>query len=54
MPRLLAAGADMELVYRVDVETETNDIISISLPRDIDGLTEEITGSAPQRYRWIR
>jgi hypothetical protein len=43
VPRLMAAGADMNLVYRVDVITETDEVVSISLPRDIDGLTVEIT-----------
>ena len=33
----------MDLVYRVDVITETNEQISISLPLDIDALAEEIT-----------
>jgi hypothetical protein len=42
VPRLIAAGADMDLVYRVDVITETDDEVSISLPRDVDGLAEEI------------
>jgi hypothetical protein len=42
VPRLLAAGADMDLVYRVDVITETDELVSISLPRDIEALTEEI------------
>ena len=41
--RLIAAGADLDLVYRVDVITETNEVVAISLPRDIEGLTEEIT-----------
>jgi AAA domain len=47
-PRLIAAGADMDLVYRVDAITETDEVVSISLPLDIDGLTEEIvrTGAA--------
>jgi hypothetical protein len=42
VPRLLAAGADMDLVYRVEVITETNEQMSISLPRDIEGLIDEI------------
>jgi hypothetical protein len=48
VPRLMAAGADMNLVYRVDVITETDDVVSISLPRDVGGLTGEIsrTGAA--------
>jgi 5S rRNA maturation endonuclease (ribonuclease M5) len=43
VPRLMAAGADMDLVYRVDVITETDEVVSISLPRDVDALTVEIT-----------
>jgi len=43
VPRLIAAGAVMEMVYRVDVVTETDTEVSLSLPRDIDGLAEEIT-----------
>jgi hypothetical protein len=43
VPRLIVAGADIDLVHRVDVVTETNDVVSISLPNDIGGLTEEIT-----------
>ena len=43
VPRLIAVGADRDLVYRVDVVTETDEVASITLPRDIDGLTEEIT-----------
>jgi AAA domain len=42
VPRLIAAGADMDLVYRVDVITESDVEVSISLPRDVDGLAEEI------------
>lgn len=43
VPRLIVAGADLELVFRVDVVTETDDTMLISLPRDVDGLAEEIT-----------
>jgi hypothetical protein len=43
VPRLMAAGADMNLVFRVDVITETDEVMSISVPRDVDELTEEIT-----------
>jgi hypothetical protein len=42
VPRLIAAGADMDLVHRVDVITETNEVVSISLPRDVERLTVEI------------
>jgi hypothetical protein len=44
VPRLIAADADMDLVYRVDIVTETNEVVSISLPCDVEGLTGEITG----------
>jgi 5S rRNA maturation endonuclease (ribonuclease M5) len=42
VPRLIAAGADMDLVLRVDVVTETNEVMSISVPRDVDELIMEI------------
>jgi 5S rRNA maturation endonuclease (ribonuclease M5) len=42
VPRLIAAGADMDLVYRVDVVTETNEEMTISLPRDIESLVLEV------------
>ena len=42
MPRLIAAGADMDLVYRVDVVTETDDEVSISLPARRRRADEEI------------
>jgi hypothetical protein len=44
VPRLIAAGADMNLVFRVDVITDQqDDAVSISLPVDIEGLAAEIT-----------
>jgi AAA domain len=42
VPRLIAAGADTDLVYRVDVITETDLEVSISLPRDVEVLAEEV------------
>lgn len=42
VPRLIAAGADLDLVYRVDVVTETDGEVSISLPRDMAQLEAEI------------
>ena len=42
VPRLVAAGANTDLVYRADVINETDDVVSIVLPRDIDELTMEI------------
>jgi hypothetical protein len=42
VPRLIAIGADLDLVHRVDVVTETDELVSISLPRDVEALTEEI------------
>jgi hypothetical protein len=43
VPRLMAAGADLDLVYRVDVTTEADEVVTLSLPLDIDALEEEIT-----------
>jgi AAA domain len=42
VPRLIAAGADMDLVYRVDVITATDLEVSISLPRDVEALAKEV------------
>jgi hypothetical protein len=43
VPRLIAAGADRDLVYRVEVETvETNMLINVTLPRDCDLLAAEV------------
>ena len=44
VPRLIAAGADMDLVYRVDVLTEGDAELSLTLPQDCDALTVEIAG----------
>ncbi|WP_084219707.1 ATP-binding protein [Spirillospora albida] len=41
VPRLYAAGADLDLVYRVDVE-QAGTVGQLILPRDCDGLAEEI------------
>jgi len=43
VPRLVAAGADLDLVYRVDVVEESGQAESLSLPADIDALATEIT-----------
>jgi hypothetical protein len=40
--RLLVAGADMDRVYRVDVESLAGTMLPLSLPRDCDDLAEEI------------
>jgi hypothetical protein len=40
--RLLVAGADMDRVYRVDVESITGTTLPLSLPRDCDDLATEI------------
>ena len=42
-PKAARRRREHDLVYRVDVITETNEQISISLPLDIDALAEEIT-----------
>jgi hypothetical protein len=39
----MAAGADMDLVFRADVVTEEGEEYILTLPRDIDGLEAEIT-----------
>lgn len=41
-PRLLAAGADLDLVYRVDVTTSDGSSGGLSLPVDIAGLEHEM------------
>lgn len=41
-PRLVAAGADLERVYRVDVRTAGGYTGSLSLPRDIEGMRKRI------------
>lgn len=42
VPRLIAAGADLALVYRVDVLTEGDAELSLTLPEDCDALAAEI------------
>jgi hypothetical protein len=41
-PRLVAAGADLELVYRAEVQAVTGDTVSLSLPADNKLLEEAI------------
>lgn len=41
-PRLLAAGADLKLIYRAEVVTMEGDTVSISLPLDIKLLEDAI------------
>ncbi|WP_017936248.1 AAA family ATPase [Nocardioides sp. Iso805N] len=38
VPRLIAAGADLDRVFRVDVSTATHVHTTLSLPRDLGGL----------------
>src|SRR5665647_1533089 len=38
VPRLMAAGADLTRVYRVDVVTAMDITVSMSLPRDLEGV----------------
>ena len=38
VPRLMAAGADLTRVYRVDVVTAMNITVGMSLPRDLEGV----------------
>jgi hypothetical protein len=45
VPRLIAAGADMDLVYRADVVTETGTELSLTLPRDVAELEAELIRS---------
>lgn len=40
VPRLIAAGADLERVYRVEIETYNDMHISLSLPRDFQAVEE--------------
>ena len=42
VPRLMAAGADLEIVFRVDV-TSTEGDVALSLPRDLPALERLIT-----------
>jgi RecA-family ATPase len=38
VPRLMAAGADLTRVYRVDVVTAMDITVGMSLPRDLEGV----------------
>ncbi|MDP3969104.1 MAG: AAA family ATPase [Nocardioides sp.] len=40
VPRLIAAGADLDRIYRVEVETSEGLHGTLSLPRDLDGVEE--------------
>ncbi|HEX6758785.1 MAG TPA: AAA family ATPase [Propionibacteriaceae bacterium] len=40
MPRLIAAGADLDMVYRVEVVTSANVHSEISMPRDLHDLEQ--------------
>lgn len=42
VPRLMAAGADLGMVYRADVFTETSDELSLSLPVDCAALEKQL------------
>ena len=42
IPRLIVAGADLDLIYRVDVITDIGAELSISLPVDLASLEREI------------
>lgn len=42
VPRLMAAGADLDLVYQIDVVTEEGEGVIISLPRDLVDLERNI------------
>jgi hypothetical protein len=42
IPRLMAAGADLRHVYRVDVSTSDGVGTSLSLPRDLHGLEQTV------------
>jgi AAA domain-containing protein len=44
VPRLIAAGADLDMVYRVDVETELAAVAPLTLPRDNEALADNIKG----------
>jgi hypothetical protein len=44
VPRLIAAGADLDLVYRAEVQVLEGDTVSLSLPADSKLLEEAITG----------
>lgn len=43
VPRLMAAGADLDLVYRAEVHTSEIDTVSLSLPHDLDLVEQGVT-----------
>ena len=45
VPRLIAAGADLDLVYRAEVRAVEGGTVSLSLPADICLLEEAVTGN---------
>jgi hypothetical protein len=45
VPRLIASGADLDRVYRAEVQAVTGDTVSLSLPADLVLLEEAITGN---------
>jgi AAA domain len=45
VPRLIAAGADLAMVYRAEVQAVEGDTVSLSLPADNKLLEEAITGN---------
>jgi len=46
VPRLMAAGADLDLVYRADVTTSEGVDTGLVLPRDLTALENEVTASS--------
>jgi hypothetical protein len=48
VPRLMAAGADLSMVYRVEIKTLDNITVGLSLPRDLKDVKDAIrqTGAA--------
>ena len=40
VPRLMAAGADLDRVFRVDVNDADGEYTTLSLPRDLDALSD--------------
>ncbi len=45
VPRLIAGGADLDMVYRAEVQAIEGDTVSLSLPADNKLLEEAITGN---------
>ncbi len=48
VPRLIAAGADLDRVYRVDVTTVAGVETGVSLPRDLTALEDAVPKSTPR------